>query len=142
MKPRKCAVARISPDGLHKDVYEFKCEGLVLAYDMYHVYNRSTPEEAWPDCWPDPLSFEKWCESIGLNPDEYDGPNNEDSWSETGAHYSRYCDSMNPVMRRTTDGRVCASGAAGHRLSEHYPLPEGVADEAKAEFIRLLTVKG
>ena len=136
----------ITNKGLTKHVYEFKCSHTTLIYDSYHCYNRNSKTDVWPDQWSDPKNFKEWCIENNLQKEYEIGDYDEDGWncdSESYHHeYEKYCDTFNPCMVKTNDGRTCGYGESGYRLSHNHPITESIKEKAKKIFIKRLTVKG
>lgn len=123
-------VERISPDGLHKDIYEFTYKYGELVYTSYFNVNRSDNREAWADKRKPPMSFEKWCETHDR--DEYDWRAAED--------YREYKDSLNPVLQKTKQGKTKLTGISAQ--PKNMPkLPDGVAAEAVEKFKQNIKVR-
>lgn len=143
---KRCEVVRISDDGLHKDVYEFQATGTLLEYAFYHAYNRSSVEEPWPDEWPEAKSWKEWCKSEGMDADDildrYWNEEEMEICSPEFRRYEKYCESLNPCMVKTKDGRVCGFGQCGHNLSKSHPLPQGAKNEALHAFVKVAEVIG
>ena len=133
----------ITNNGLTKNCYDFTCEHTTLRYTSYSCYNRDTTDDLWANEWPEPLNFKNWCEKSNINPntlyDEYD----EDGWDySTESYYYPYKDYLNQInSAKTKDGRVCNSGASGHRLAHYHPLPDGVKEKALQKFFSMVTVE-
>ena len=128
-------VSVLSEKGFKKEVYEFKPSYDGLEYTFYHCYRRSHLDEPWGDEWPKP-DEKKWQED---NEDTHSCTDEDEYYA-----YKEYAQRFNPVCSTPVGGkekyysRSC--GQAGYGLKKNHPLPKGVAERAKKQFIKTMKV--
>ena len=119
-------ISRFSKNGLTKTVYGFEYENDNLQYVSQMMVNRSTTKEKWVDELPHPMNYEEWC-TINKMVDSWESP--YDNYSE----YQKYRHSQNPVLQKTTQGKVKLSGITAD-IEDLPSCPKDVADEALKKF--------
>jgi hypothetical protein len=133
---------KITNKGLTKHVYHFELIGNDLYYNGYSQYNRNDKSEPWPDKWPDPLSYWEWLKEFN-QPDfgDYD----DDGWDyqteQFDYRYKKYCDTFNPCMVETKDGRICGGAEYSSNIEKRKPIDDKIKQRALRNFTKALRVK-